>query len=47
MHLQKEDKLEEVQEGNLEPSGRLSILKKEPARTVQKKDLPRLEEILL
>jgi uncharacterized membrane protein YcaP (DUF421 family) len=42
---QSEDELGEIREGYLEPDGRISLLKKEEAKEVQKNDLPAFQEL--
>jgi uncharacterized membrane protein YcaP (DUF421 family) len=45
LRLQGEDQIEEIAEGSLEPNGQLSVIQKQGAKTAQKKDLPRLEQL--
>jgi uncharacterized membrane protein YcaP (DUF421 family) len=44
MRLKGEDQLEEVKEATLETNGKLSVLKKDPAKRVQKNDLKLLRQ---
>jgi uncharacterized membrane protein YcaP (DUF421 family) len=45
LRLQGEDQLDEVWEASLELAGQVSVLKREDARTAQKRDQPRLEKV--
>jgi len=46
LRIQGEENLTHIRAADLEPSGQLSVLQKEEARPVPKKDLPRLLELL-
>jgi uncharacterized membrane protein YcaP (DUF421 family) len=45
MHLQGEDQLKEIHEAYWEPTGKLSVLKRKPAKTAQRKDLEQLRDL--
>lgn len=46
IRLQGDDKIKDIQEASWEPSGRISVLKKEEAKPAQKKDRPALLELI-
>jgi uncharacterized membrane protein YcaP (DUF421 family) len=46
VRLHGEDRLDEVEEANIEPDGQLSLRRREAAKPAQKRDLPALERLL-